>query len=135
MLFVMILLSGIIYPIIITITGQLFFNFRANGSIIKIENVKIGSSLIGQSFTGDKYFWGRPSAGGYSTVPSGASNLSPTSAKLTENYEKQKKLFGDKNNIPVDLLFSSGSGLDPHMSPESAYFQVERIAKARNRIS
>jgi potassium-transporting ATPase KdpC subunit len=131
MLLVMIVLTGIIYPLSMTLIGQVFFKGKVNGSIININGINAGSELIGQKFVSEKYFLGRPSAADYATVPSGASNLAPTSKTLVENIEKQKKLFGSPD-IPSDLLFTSGSGLDPHISPEAAYFQMERVAKSRN---
>ncbi len=86
-------------------------------------------TLLAQKFTGDKYFWPRPSACDYATVPSGASNLGPTSAALQSNVAARVALLG--TNAPADMLYASGSGLDPHISPEAARFQVKRVAAAR----
>ncbi len=90
MILVMIILTGIIYPVFITFIGQIFFKDKANGSLISLNGSKIGSILLSQNFTGEKYFWPRSSASNYGTVPSSASNLSQTSRTLLENYEKQK---------------------------------------------
>jgi K+-transporting ATPase ATPase C chain len=128
----MIILTGIAYPLLITGIARVAFNEKAKGDIIVMNDKMIGSKLIGQKFTSEKYFWGRPSASDYVTVPSGGSNLAPTSKTLSDNMEKQKTLYGNKRNIPTDLLYSSGSGLDPHITPEAAIFQIERIAAARN---
>jgi K+-transporting ATPase ATPase C chain len=124
-------LTGIIYPVAVTIVASRAFPFQAHGSIVYSGNVPIGSSLIAQA--GDSaHFMPRPSAGGYSTVPSGASNLSPTSRALQKAIEERAAYWGKSvNEIPADLLFSSGSGLDPHISPEAAQFQLERIARMR----
>jgi len=126
------ILLGFIYPLFITGVSQLFFYKQANGSIIKEKNNMIGSELIGQKFSSPKYFWGRPSASDYGTIPSGASNLGFTSADLKKNIEDRKKVFGGKKDIPNDLLFASGSGIDPDISPEAVIFQLERVAKSRN---
>ena len=134
---VMTVLVGVIYPLLITGISYLLFPDQANGSII-VENGKvIGSKLIGQKFISEKYFWSRPSAIDYNPFPSGASNLAPTSTKLKNLYENRKVIFAKNNfivnpeSIPNEMLFASGSGVDPHISPESAYFQVNRISKAR----
>lgn len=132
------IITGIIYPLGITLFSNIFFTQKAAGSLIEKEGHIIGSELISQKFTGDKYFWARPSAIDYNPLPSGASNLSLTSAALKKNYDERKKYFLDKNflnsnhSIPEEMLFSSASGADPHISGEAAYLQVNRIAKARN---
>ncbi len=132
-------LTGLIYPLIVTELAQFFFPWEANGSLIQSDKKLIGSLLIGQSFTSEKYFWGRPSA----TVPpynaenSSASNLALTNpAYLTEIKKRvalnNKNNLHNKNNlIPIDLVTASGSGLDPEISPAAAYDQVPRIANAR----
>jgi K+-transporting ATPase ATPase C chain len=124
-------LTGIIYPLAVTLFAGRAFPFQARGSIVYSGNVPIGSSLIAQA--GDSvHFMPRPSAGGYSTVPSGASNLGPTSRALQKAISERAVYWGKSvNEIPADLLFSSGSGLDPHISPEAALFQLERIARVR----
>jgi K+-transporting ATPase ATPase C chain len=124
------LLTGVIYPLAMTGVAQLLFPKQANGSRI-IENGKlVGSDLIAQKFESPRYFWSRPSAADYATVASGASNKGPTSADLKKSIEERREKFG--TNAPVDLLTASGSGLDPHISPEAARLQIPRIAAARN---
>jgi potassium-transporting ATPase KdpC subunit len=132
MLVIMIVLTGAAYPLLVTGVARVFFRDKAEGSVVMLNGKKIGSKLIGQKFASEKYFWGRPSAADYETVPSGASNLAPTSKALSDNIRNRKKLFGNKPGIPEDLLFSSGSGLDPDITPEAAIFQIERIAGARH---
>jgi len=135
---VMTILTGIIYPLIITLIGQTVFSFRSNGSLIKVNNNIAGSELIGQKFTSGKYFHSRPSAINYNPLPSGGSNLSVTSNTLKENVKHQVFLFDsinqlDKNIvIPSEMLYASGSGLDPHISVQAANLQIDRICKARN---
>jgi K+-transporting ATPase ATPase C chain len=127
---VLTLLTGIIYPLAMTGVAQLLFPKQANGSRI-IENGKVvGSDLIAQKFESPRYFWPRPSSADYATVPSGASNKGPTSADLKKSIDERRAKFG--NDAPVDLLTASGSGLDPHISPEAARSQVTRVAAARN---
>jgi potassium-transporting ATPase KdpC subunit len=127
---VLTLLTGIIYPLVITGIVQLLFPKQANGSRI-VENGKlIGSELLVQKFESPRYFWPRPSAADYATVASGASNKGPTSADLKKAVDERRTKFG--NDAPVDLLTASGSGLDPHISPEAARLQISRIAAARN---
>ncbi len=132
------ILTGIIYPLVITLIGQTVFPFRSNGSLIKITNEIVGSELIGQKFTSGKYFHSRPSAINYNPLPSGGSNLSVTSNTLKENVKHQVFLFDsinqlDKNIvIPSEMLYASGSGLDPHISVQAANLQIDRICKARN---
>ena len=123
-------LTGVIYPLAMTGIAQLFFPRQANGSRI-IENDKlVGSDLIAQKFESPKYFWPRPSAADYATVASGASNKGPTSSDLKKAIEERREKFGA--DAPVDLLTASGSGLDPHISPEAAQLQIPRVASARN---
>lgn len=128
---------GIIYPLLITGISFLIFPYQSNGSILTADGKVIGSELIGQKFTSEKYFWSRPSAIDYNPYPSGASNLAPTSAKLKKLYEERKACFAKSNFInnpeiiPHEMLFASASGVDPHISPQSAYLQVNRISNAR----
>lgn len=132
-------ITGIIYPLFITGVAQLFFPGKANGSLIAREEGYAGSALIGQSFDDPKYFWGRPSATPdfpYNSASSSGSNLGPSNPALIEavkgRVEALKK--ADPTNglsIPIDLVTSSGSGLDPHISPQSALYQVARVARAR----
>lgn len=120
---------GIIYPLLVTIVAQVFFNDQANGSLLKAGNEIIGSRLIAQKFSLPRYFWPRPSAVNYQTLPSGGSNLGPISPKLQEEVTTRKAFYG--HHAPAELLYTSGSGLDPHLSKESILFQLDRVAQAR----
>ena len=130
-------IAGIAYPLIMTGVAQLLFRHQANGSLIERNGTVVGSELLAQQFTGDKYFWPRPSAGSYATVPSGASNLGPTSQALQSNVTANAVAFRTGNKlaadapVPADMVFTSASGLDPHISPEAARLQVARVAAAR----
>ena len=130
-------LTGVIYPLVITGISQVAFHDKANGSLIERDGKVVGSELLAQQFTGEKYFWPRPSAGSYATVPSGASNLGPTSQALQSNVTANATAFRTGNKlpadapVPADMVFTSASGLDPHISPEAARLQVGRVAAAR----
>lgn len=125
-------LTGIIYPLVITVFAQVVFHKKANGDFIEEDGKIIGSRLIAQKFESNKYFWPRPSAVDYNPLPSGGSNLAPTSAKLKNLVlQRQSKFKEGQSGIPSELLFASGSGLDPHISLSTAYFQIDRIAEAR----
>ncbi len=136
-LLVMTILTGIIYPLFMTGVAQLTFPSKANGSLIKKDGKIIGSELIGQKFDTTIYFWSRPSAIGYNPIPSGASNFRPTSDTLKKQVTARRTSFANANSmteisaIPKEMIFASGSGLDPHISPEAAYLQLDRVAKAR----
>jgi potassium-transporting ATPase KdpC subunit len=137
-LLVMTVLTGIIYPFIMTGLAQLVFPARANGSLVIKNGIIAGSELIGQKFDSSIYFWSRPSANDYNAIPSVASNLGPTSNKLKKQVAERRRLFASNNSIadtlaiPKEMLFASASGLDPHISPEAALLQLKRVAMARN---
>ena len=126
---VLTLLTGILYPLAMTGIAQLLFPKQANGSRIVANGKLVGSDLLAQKFESQKYFWPRPSAADYATVASGASNKGPTSIDLKKSIDERREKFG--NEAPVDLLTASGSGLDPHISPEAARSQIQRVADAR----
>ncbi|MBS6503605.1 MAG: potassium-transporting ATPase subunit KdpC [Clostridium sp.] len=144
---VFMIICGLIYPVFITGASQLLFKDKVNGSIIEVNGKKYGSVLLAQEFTGDEYLWGRvmnldtstfTDENGEVLMYATPSNLSPASEEyeklVSERIEKIKASNPDKKDdpIPVDLVTSSGSGLDPHISVAAAEYQVERIAKARN---
>ena len=138
MTLVLTVLTGLIYPGIVTGLCQWLFPRQANGSLEFKDGRVIGSTLIGQNFTKPEYFQPRPSAAGngYDATASTGSNLGPTNQKLIDRVKVSVDKFRKENpsftgTIPADLLTASGSGLDPHLSPESADAQVERVAKAR----
>jgi potassium-transporting ATPase KdpC subunit len=137
-LLVMTILTGIIYPLVMTGMAQVIYPFKSNGSLIIKDGKVIGSELIGQKFDSSIYFWSRPSVIGYNPIPSGASNLGPTSDTLKKLITSRQDLFARRNSIdnkltiPKEMIFASASGLDPHISYEGALMQVERIAKARH---
>ena len=128
-------LVGVAYPLVITGIAQVAFHDKANGSLVARDGKIVGSALLAQRTVDRRYFWPRPSAGddgtNYATVASAASNLGPTSTALKEQVAERANKLGGGAMIPADLLFASGSGLDPHISPEAASFQVARVAAAR----
>jgi len=128
---------GVIYPLAVTGIGQLLFHDRANGQLIERNGKLVGSRIIGQAFTGPGYFHPRPSSAGtgYDPMASGGSNLAPTNKNLIERVKTDaQKLHAENPNaaIPVDLVTTSGSGLDPDISPDAAEFQIPRVAQSRN---
>jgi len=139
MLVILSVLTGLLYPLAITGIAQLFFPHQANGSLILRDEKVIGSELIGQYFDEPKYFWGRPSATSpfpNNAAASGGSNLGPTNPALIDAVKSRVTALratdlGNDTPIPVDLVTASGSGLDPHISPAAAQYQVKRVARAR----
>jgi K+-transporting ATPase ATPase C chain len=132
---VMTLLLGVIYPCIVTLLSQAAFPHQAAGSLLYRRGVIVGSSLVGQAFSGAEYFWSRPSATTpmpYNGANSAASNLGPSNPDLAGRVGAQARLFGDDERVPVDLLTASASGLDPDISLAAAQFQVPRVAAARH---
>lgn len=131
------LLLGILYPLAVTALAQTFFRDKANGQLISRDGQLIGSKIIGQPFTGSGYFHSRPSAAGdagYDASSSGASNLGPTNQKLVDRIDADvKKLRAENPNtpVPIDLVTTSASGLDPDISVAAAEFQVPRVARER----
>src|SRR2546430_13290507 len=132
--------TGIAYPAVVTVIAQVVFPHQANGSLIVKDGKVVGSALIGQPFDDPKYFWGRPSATtrfGSTAASSSGSNQSPTNPDLIKAVQSRVDALraadpGNTASIPVDLVTASGSGLDPHISPAAALYQVLRVAKARN---
>jgi potassium-transporting ATPase KdpC subunit len=134
------ILLGIVYPLALTGISQLAFSSKANGSLVHRDGVVVGSSLIGQSFTAPKYFHPRPSAAGdgYDGTSSSASNLGPTNPDLVKAVQERIDAYRQENGlsaaspVPVEAVTSSGSGLDPHISPADARIQAARVARERN---
>jgi potassium-transporting ATPase KdpC subunit len=143
------IIAGLVYPFLMTGIAGVIFPSQAQGSMIEQDGKVVGSALIGQEFTNDKYFHGRPSAtvapdpndptktvlAPYNAANSGGSNLGPTNKALIERVQGDVDKFKQENPsaaVPIDLVTTSGSGLDPHISPAAALFQVARVAKARN---
>lgn len=137
MLVTLSIFTGLIYPLAMTGLAQVVFPHQANGSIIEKDGQPIGSALIGQGFTDVKYFSSRPSAGGNDAANSGGTNYGGTSAKLQQQVIEQAAAVRAANSwaadkaVPSVLVTNSSSGLDPHLTPAAAYYQVERIAQAR----
>jgi len=142
-------LSGLVYPLVMTGIAGVIFPYQSQGSMIEQGGKVVGSALIGQEFTSDRYFHGRPSAtvapdpndaskpvpAPYNAANSGGSNLGPTNKALIERVQGDVEKLKRENPsaaVPIDLVTTSGGGLDPHISPDAALFQVPRVAKARN---
>ena len=140
LMLILTVLTGLVYPGVVTALCQILFPKQANGSLVKVDGRVVGSSLIGQNFTRPEYFHPRPSAAGsdgYDPTASGGSNYGPTSQKLIDRVKASVEQFRKENPeytgpIPADLLTASGSGLDPEISPAAAEAQAARIAQARH---
>ena len=130
MLVTMTLLCGVAYPMAVTGLARWCFTDQAKGSLLRVEGRFSGSRLLAQAFTNEAYFHPRPSAANFGTTPSGASNQGGTSASLKQAMEDRQAYWGGQA-VPMELLQASGSGLDPHLSPAAAQFQLERVARAR----
>lgn len=133
---VLIILCGGLYPLLITTAGKVMFPHQALGSMIIIDDTIVGSELVGQHFTAPEYFHGRPSAGEYDPFSVGGSNYAASNPDLKARVAEDSAEIAQRENvaptsIPADLLAASGSGIDPHVSPESAILQAERVASAR----
>jgi K+-transporting ATPase ATPase C chain len=139
MTLVLTVLTGVVYPLVVTGVAQALFPRQANGSLIVKDGVVVGSALIGQPFDEPRYFWSRPSATSpfpYNAASSSGSNLGPTNPALAEAVKARVEALraadpGNTAPVPVDLVTASGSGLDPHISPAAALYQVRRVARAR----
>lgn len=134
LLLAMTVLTGVIYPLAMLGVAQSLFSQQANGSLIRNGQQIVGSELIAQKFTSERYFWPRPSGVDYNPQPSSGTNLGPTSKALLDQIsERRARLLESNQNVkpPDELLLASASGLDPEISPEAALYQVERVARAR----
>ena len=135
---VLVLLTGVIYPLVVTAVAQLAFHNQAEGSQINSNGKLVGSALLSQKTESPKYFWPRPSAGDYATVASSASNLGPSSDALKKAIADRAAKLRSANNLaadaplPDDMITTSASGLDPHISPAAARMQIDRVTKARD---
>ncbi len=130
-------ICGLIYPLVMTGFAQVFMKEKANGSLISRDGVLVGSELISQKFEKPGYFWSRPSAVSFNPLPSGGTNLGPTSEALKLQANERRLKMKESNpsatgDVPQHLVFSSSSGLDPHISLEATLYQVERVALARS---
>ena len=137
MLFVMTLLTGVLYPAVMTLIAQYIFPHQANGSLIIENGNVVGSELLSQDFSSEKYFHARPSAIGWNPAPSGGTNWGPTDKRMADSAAARTKRFRDENGlsadvpVPPEMIFASASGVDPHIGPDAAMLQVNRVARAR----
>jgi potassium-transporting ATPase KdpC subunit len=137
LLIVMTILTGVLYPVAMTVFAKAVFPFQSNGSMIERNGNRIGSELIGQEFTSSKYFHSRPSAIQYNPMPSGGTNWSVTDKRMADSVKARREKFIDQNNlsaetvVPKEMFFASASGVDPDISPQAALLQIERVAKVR----
>jgi potassium-transporting ATPase KdpC subunit len=131
------LITGILYPMAVTGISFIFFPHQSKGSLVMKNGMPVGSALLAQPFKDSRYFWGRPSASDYSTVPSGSSNLGPVSKKLKETVAERERFWRSSHGlaqnspVPVELLTASASGLDPHITLKAAEMQISRVASSR----
>jgi len=134
----MTLLTGIVYPVFIYLVAKTIFPQKSEGSFVKVNEKIIGSELVGQKFTSKKYFQSRPSAVDFQPMPSGGSNLAPTSQTLKNTVDSLRRAYivfnelSENTDVPPDAVFSSASGIDPHISPVNALLQSDRVSKERN---
>lgn len=123
-------ITGILYPLVVWAGARALSREKAEGSLLTVNGQAVGSELLGQEFSSPGYFWPRPSSTGYNSLPSGGSNLSLTSVQLGAAIKQRREKLRQPS-VPSDLLFASGSGLDPHISPGAALIQSGRVAEAR----
>lgn len=134
LVFLLSILTGLLYPAAVTAVANLCFKDKARGSIITKDGKAVGSVFVGQQFTRDGYFWGRPSAGDYGAMSSAASNLTPAGEKVRKAMRANAgKYANPSGKVADEMLFTSGSGVDPHISPLAARQQVRRVARARGK--
>lgn len=128
------LVCGVVYPLVVTGLAQVVWPAQARGSVVRVDGHAVGSALVGQAFTNPGYLWGRPSATGYDAHTSGATNLGPRDPRLVAALTERATALAATapgRPVPIELITASASGLDPHVSPAAARFQIERIAAAR----
>jgi K+-transporting ATPase ATPase C chain len=135
LLLVITALTGLAYPLLVTGVSLALFKDKAQGQLVSVAGKVVASSIIAQKITSPKYFWPRPSGADYNASSSSGTNLGPTSSDLKKQYGERlkalKDVHSDQGEPPQDLLFASGSGLDPEISPAAAVYQLNRVAKAR----
>lgn len=137
MLLAMTLLTGVLYPAVMTLLAQFLFPHQANGSLIIENGNVVGSELLSQDFSSEKYFHARPSAIGWNPAPSGGTNWGPTDKRMADSATARTKRFRTENVladsviVPPEMIFASASGVDPHIGPDAALLQSDRVARAR----